>query len=63
MIAWFFNKSGTRNKKFVEKLKKYKLNYLLTHSGMEEKASPSGEDFSMLAVWRITGNRAVPFAI
>ena len=29
--------------------------------GLGEKPSPSGEDFSMLAVWRTTGNRATRF--
>ena len=31
--------------------------------GLGEKPSPSGEDFSMLAVWRITGNPAIPSMI
>ncbi|MEK6766325.1 MAG: hypothetical protein AABY49_08910, partial [Planctomycetota bacterium] len=29
--------------------------------GMGEKPSPLGEDFSMLAVWRIIENLAIPF--
>jgi REP element-mobilizing transposase RayT len=35
--------------------------YLLKR--MREKLSPSGEDFSLLLVWRITGNRVIPHRI
>jgi len=33
------------------------------HRGLGEKPSPSGEDFSKLAVWNITVDRATPFMI
>jgi len=29
--------------------------------GMGEKPSPSGEDFSRLAVWKITGSQAIRY--
>ena len=37
-------------------------NYCLLR-GLGEKPSPLGEDFSMLAVWKTTVNRAIPFMI
>jgi hypothetical protein len=33
------------------------------HRGLGEKPSRSGEDFSKLAVWNITVDRATPFMI
>jgi MinD superfamily P-loop ATPase len=33
------------------------------HRGLGEKPSPLGEDFSKLAVWNITVDRAIPFTI
>ena len=35
--------------------------YYCPHRELGEKPSPSGEDFSMFAVWRTTGNQATPF--